>query len=610
MLLLLPTLAAANVVLAPSDLQQWQVCNGSYIQVIEFPGIHSFSRADVLTVMATEKPTWLRRYLPIGHRTIFYADQFAADLYRVEHFYAREGFPHAVIRGYVTPRPKRNEVKLKVEIVEGPPVLLQSWKVELVGNSGVRPDSAHWSTLMPIKIGKRLALSDVQASADSLRDQLYEMAYARARVTYEIHSDSATNTAAVTFTLDPGHYCWIGQTRIIGLKQIEEPAARRELTYHELEPYSPDKLDDTRRRLVNLQTFTLVSVRADTTTPGDTLNILIQVEEGTRYRIRFGGGYDTQNGAGGSVEFRDLNFLGRARRLTWTNNYSKNEKLYEMRFLWPHTPFNATDITLNPKYDRIHQTGFDFESYSGATILSATPLKKVTVAVSNESGRARLIPGKDFDKAQYDTTRFKTYTRTVETFSAVWDTRDNPLVAHKGHAIGVSGSESGALYGAHFRWWRANFAGRVFVPATRYIVLAGRAAAGMMAPTYGQPSTPIEERFFLGGSGDVRGWPQRTLAPHDTSGKIAVGGDASFNASAEIRYNVMGPLNIALFVDAGNVWPKTHGVRPLDLYSTAGVGLLILSPVGPVRIDWAYQLRRNPYRLPLGAFAFSLGSPF
>lgn len=607
-LLLLAITTTAYGQFALDDYEKWQSYNGWRIRVIEFPGIHSFTRGELITVMATEHPSWMRRYVRIGRRTIFYADDFAADLFRVRRFYQREGYPYAFARGYVYPDYERQEIKLKVEIIEGPPLILESWRMIFGSDSGAGVDSARWSQSLAIKIGKRVAQSDLRRSADTLAYKLKVIGHARAKVDYKLDVDSTSNTAKATFILYPGHFCWIGETRITGLKQVSEGTARRELAYRELEPFSPVKLEATRRNLVRLETFTQVSVQADTSSLHDTLTVWIRTEEGARYHLRLGGGYDTEVRSRVSAEFIDLNFFGRGRRLTCNTSWAEIRRRIETRLFWPHTPFNATDITLAPKWELEIKPGFKLETLTSTTILSASPLELVNVSFSNEVGRAQRT---DRDTSITPPDYAKDYLKSVETFSVGWDTRDHPLMPKKGHFLGLTLAESGMFYRTDLRWWRAMFMARGLYPATRQVVLAGKTDVGIMGPLYDTPQTPIEERFYLGGPTTVRGWSQDHLAPRLVGAeRTPIGGDLSLSLTAEIRYNFWGMLSTAFFCDAGNVWKNEKVWQPLNLYPSLGIGLVLNSPVGPVRLDYAHQMRAYQYPEKEWAIHLTLGTPF
>ena len=595
------------------EYEQWRQVDGRRIRVIEFPGIKSFARADLLAVMATEKPTWLRRYVPIGKRTRFYADDFAADIIRIEEFYAREGFPDATVRGYVYPGEK--DMRLKMEISEGRPVILQSWEYVWASDSGAGLDSNTWSKMLPIKIGTRLARSDVQISADTLRWRFTTIGHARAQVSYQIEQDSANYTAHLRFLLAPGHFNSFGQTKITGLKQISDGTVRRELAYEELEPFDSREMEKTRVQIVRLETFNLVSIRADTSVAGDVLPVAISTEEGNRYRLRTSGGYHTEEGLRTEVEFSDLNFFGRGRRWTWKNTLAEKRRGTEFRLFWPHTPWNFTDVTIAPKWELLKQESFDVETRSATTVLSMRPSLQTTVALSNEVGA--VIRYFDPGFVPPDTLQ-RRYTKSVETIAAGWDTRDNPLVTRQGHFISGTIAESGAFYRTDFRWWRATLQGRAWIPRGRRWTLAGKADVGIMGPLYDSDVTPIDERFFLGGPGSVRGWGIDRLSPRTVEGNPE-GGHFSVSATAEVRRNVWGPASVAAFVDAGNVWSEVEHVDVLDVYPSAGLGMMAVTPVGPIRVDFAYQLRPNPFAAydefkglvrERWAIHFSLGSSF
>jgi outer membrane protein insertion porin family len=451
---------------------------------------------------------------------------------------------------------------------------------------------------MPIRVGKRVSESDVILSADTVRYRLQENGHARARVEYNIQVDSLNNTAVVEFVLYPGHYCRIGQTRIRGLKQVSEGTARRELTYHEGDPYAPSTLSATRRRLLRLETFRMVRTEVDLTQPSDTLLVMIHTEEGNRYKVRTGGGYDTDERTHVQTEFTDLNFFGRGRRFSMLGRVSEINRRVEGRLFWPHTPYNATDITLIPAWSLETRPGYSVEKQTNTTILSAEPLDKVSLSLSNEVGA--------------ETVRDSTSTLvSIETFSISWDTRDNPLVPRNGHLLTLNTSESGAFYRTTNRWWRLQVHGRVLIPMDKFTVFAAKTESGVMGPLHDSNVTPINERFYLGGASTVRGWKQDHLSPRNPEdSSVPIGGNFAFHITGEIRRDVWGPVGLILFVDAGNVWKDLESTEILDLYPSAGLGIRFLTLVGPLRVDFGYQLRHNPYgENPLGIH-LSLGSPF
>lgn len=86
-------------------------------------------------------------------------------------------------------------------------------------------------------------------------------------------------------------------------------------------------------------------------------------------------------------------------------------------------------------------------------------------------------------------------------------------------------------------------------------VLATRIFAGLAIPYGNSSNIPFSRSYFAGGSNDNRGWQAYRLGP-GSSGGINDFNEANMKlaGSLEYRFNLMGKLKSALFVDAGNIW--------------------------------------------------------
>jgi len=67
-----------------------------------------------------------------------------------------------------------------------------------------------------------------------------------------------------------------------------------------------------------------------------------------------------------------------------------------------------------------------------------------------------------------------------------------------------------------------------------------------------------------------------------------------FAFSEEIRALLVGKFGMVLFLDAGNVWADSGGIRLDDLRYAVGPGLRYQTPIGPIRFDFGYQLNPIP----------------
>jgi translocation and assembly module TamA len=108
-----------------------------------------------------------------------------------------------------------------------------------------------------------------------------------------------------------------------------------------------------------------------------------------------------------------------------------------------------------------------------------------------------------------------------------------------------------------------------------------RAQVGSVA-TNSFDSVPPSLRFFAGGDQSVRGYDFRSLSPANEQGD-RIGGRYLVAGSLEYQYEFIESWRAAVFVDHGNAVDSL--TDPLE--TSLGVGVRWVSPIGPIRIDFA-----------------------
>ena len=152
---------------------------------------------------------------------------------------------------------------------------------------------------------------------------------------------------------------------------------------------------------------------------------------------------------------------------------------------------------------------------------------------------------------------------------------------------------------------------------------------------------PLPERFFAGGGTSIRGFGLNQAGPRDPCTGFPIGGLALLVFNQELRFPMKLPiignrLGGTLFYDGGNVYSDVNHISlawkspaPTDLNyfsHTIGFGVRYPTPVGPVRVDFGYQLNPGQYetttaqptspptqqllRLPHFQFFFNIGPVF
>ncbi len=186
-------------------------------------------------------------------------------------------------------------------------------------------------------------------------------------------------------------------------------------------------------------------------------------------------------------------------------------------------------------------------------------------------------------------------------FRASWRDLDSIVLPTEGLALALH-LGGGRSHGTDAD---AGFFSRVYGRLTGYMPL-GRVWYAQSRIELGQvflrPNMVVTEsqKWRAGGDDSVRGYSYRSLGPLVDG---AVGsGTALFTASAELARPIlesMPSLWGAVFVDAGSAANEFSELKPVI---GTGIGVRWRSPVGPLRLDWAYgrEVRKSRIHFSVG----------
>jgi len=155
-------------------------------------------------------------------------------------------------------------------------------------------------------------------------------------------------------------------------------------------------------------------------------------------------------------------------------------------------------------------------------------------------------------------------------------------------------------------------------PITISLGLSARAGA-----LYGDPGGfALTQKFALGGvqyGEPLRGYEEFSITPYgynaNTSQQNASPlsfGNAFYTSSAELGLRFNQQFYVDAFYDAGNIWARPQDFNPTRLFRGAGVGASVVTPLGPLGLDWGYGFDRvvNGVKSPKWILHFKLGQLF
>lgn len=175
----------------------------------------------------------------------------------------------------------------------------------------------------------------------------------------------------------------------------------------------------------------------------------------------------------------------------------------------------------------------------------------------------------------------------------------------------------GTAFFSHF--FKLSLSVTGYIPLTEGWVIALQARGGRIFHVESSSRTYPNRAFYLGGVDSMRGYLQDQVIPEDQLDVLANAenppvvrnGDFFYLARAELRFPILGDLQGGVFADVGNVWATPDLIAAEDLTRirvNVGVGLRYATPVGPLAVDYGFNVTRRVERLePFGAFHFSIG---
>ena len=215
-------------------------------------------------------------------------------------------------------------------------------------------------------------------------------------------------------------------------------------------------------------------------------------------------------------------------------------------------------------------------------------------------------------------------------FQGTYDTRNDIFFPTSGQRIFASAEQADKFLGGEINLTRLTGGARYFYQLTRSTVIGARYAAGLLVPGRDEVTLPLAERFFNGGENSVRSFKESELGPKDPNGDPT--GGYGFNViNIELRQRLIGNLIGSVFIDYGNIAPnrsrEEQNKPPYDSRSDiisdtfndffkgfrpgVGFGFQYLLPVGPARIDFAFNPDYDSDRdEDFFVFHFSVGTAF
>ena len=461
-----------------------------------------------------------------------------------------------------------------------------------------------------IKIERGMIFSrrTLREDVATITDMYGEHGYAFANVMPDIRPDEAAQNVDITFIIEKGEKVRVRRINIGGNEKTRDKVIRREIRLSEQDYLNTSALRRSFQRINNLNYFENVEIVPETVSK-DMIDLNVRVKEKPTGAFSLGGGYSSVYGVVGMVDVTEGNLFGRGELLKVKGEFGALRTSYDITFKEPWFMDTPTSFTLN-----LFDTVRSFDTYNinsrGGNIGVGRSFGEywssgITYGIQNIT-----VSGSPPSSIEEGTST----TGSIIT-SVTRDTRDNYWDPRSGNKNNLSIEYADRFLGGD------NILVKYIADTTWYYPLMLDTAV-MFHGKYGigkglrGDDLPANEKFYVGGIYTVRGFDYgRATTPSTISGDPVTGDLLGADKELIINIEYIIPLvkeakiNGVLFYDAGSGFGRDDSIALSDLRTSAGGGFRWLSPIGPLRLEWGYNLDPRAGERQ-GIWEFSIGTLF
>jgi outer membrane protein insertion porin family len=529
------------------------------------------------------------------------------DLTAILSLYRQIGFLETRIADALSVDPQTKRVHLSLTIEEGVQTTVGSISLDHHGTLALE----QWSDRLQVKSGAPFNPLVVARGENTLAALIAPQGYPHVRVEGRTELSEDRTRADIIYAVEPGPRVSLGSVFLFGNFRTREAILRREISLKPGEPFSLVDVVKAQGRLRELNLFKNVQVQSiGLKERSKVVHLVVTMVEKQPYYVEIGTGYQTYKGVYVRLKSGDRNFLESGYNV-WISGeisaigYRWDAGIGDSSIFGSQVSADASVFT-----ERREEFNQDFgtETIGGQLTFARPWSKQLTTALGvRYERRQQFLRETTPSSVLIDPETLEPRTLIVTTPTVRYDWRDSFIRPRKGGFASLSADISYGLENSLDNFIKYRLDLRTFISPADRLTLAWRGIGGYIQPYGVEGEIPQDQLFYLGGTGDVRGFEENLL--RFDAELNPVGGKLVLASSAEARYDLGRNWEATVFVDGGSV-AETLSPGGEDRWRwTAGLGLRYITPIGAVGLLYGYKLDRLDQE-DAGRFHLSIGYTF
>jgi outer membrane protein insertion porin family len=572
----------------------------SYVRKITFTGNQHFKDSKLKGYMQTKEKGMLSWFTGSG---ILDEDTLTSDRRNLEAFYHDNGYTKVRVGvPEVTLSKDGKSITITTALEEG--VIHKVGTIEFAGDVIFPPEAL--LKKIKTKPGDTFRSTIFYEDVLTITDMYQDKGYAFAEVNPVTMIDDENHIVNATFSVTKNQEVYFNRINIIGNKRTRDKVVRRELKFAEGDRFSITDIKDSKKKLKNTTFFKDTDFKIVKTDDPQKVNVDLNIEEKPTGTFSVGAGYSTVDKVIVSGSISEDNFFGTGRRVSLYAGLSGYTNEFRLTYLEPYIFDKKMDLGTSLYSFKRYMDTYDYQRTGGNLSL----IKPLTDTVRT-SVRYRLenvdVTNIAADASTYIKEQEGTTLTSSLTFALNKNTIDNIQDPTKGINTGISLETAGGILGGDAYFVSATaFYGR-YIPIkfmdSSFFVKGTMGSIG----AYGGRQVPITEKFYVGGINSIRGFRYGEAGPTDENGE-PIGAKNQMYFNFEWIFPIYKPANVkgVVFFDTGAGFDDWTSLR---MRTSGGLGLRWLSPMGPIRLEFGWNLNpKEDERKSL--FDFTIGTQY
>lgn len=583
------------------------------IKKIVFVGLDTCEESELLDLMVTKKFNFFMSWLD-GSGT-YVEDMIMHDKFIILNHLQNLGYADATVNIEVVEAEQCERILVIITVEKGP--IYTFGKITFSGNT----EFADERVQEQIKIceGKPFSTEEIHNTITRLTNFFGKYGYIDSFINFEPTRVGCENIYDVHFTINEDKQYFVGLIKVIGNCTTQTKVILHETMLVPGEVFNSIRMQQTEIRLQNIGYFKNVNVYAVKSEgpcilPENYRDVHIEVEETSTGNMGAFAGFSTAESLFGGLNITESNFNINGFSRVWeegpgalrgggeyahiTATFGQKTTSYVLSWTKPYFRDTAWSVGFDIETSRNYAISKDYDLKNTGFTLHGTYMQNAFVKIGThyrmKYASLHISNHKNYNEKSWEEKRKLEESEGLLSaigYSWLYDSTDHPRKPTSGFKSRLDGEFAGV--GGKHTFLSFAYINSWFYDVWGYAIFKVRADARFIQPLCNMhpDQVPLDERFFLGGDNQIRGYRPFRLGPKLNGDNDEPKGGISMQlASLELSKCLFSRVESFIFIDSGHLSDNRWNFG--KMYSSAGFGarIQVLDGTPPVTLGFGFPL--------------------